>query len=53
MPLKKGYSSKTIGENISAERAAGRPAKQAIAIAMSTAREAAKKAGKRLKGLAK
>lgn len=51
VPLKKGFSKKTIGENIGAEIASGRPKKQAIAIALSTAREAAKKAGKRLKGL--
>lgn len=46
MPLKKGYSKKSIGHNVKAEIKAGRPRKQAIAIALSTARTAAKKAGK-------
>lgn len=46
MPLKKGYSKKTIGENIGKEIAAGMPKNQAVAIALSTAREDAKKAGK-------
>ena len=46
MPLKKGYSRKSISSNIRAERAAGRPEKQAVAIALNTARQAAKKAGK-------
>lgn len=44
--LKKGYSKKTIGENISMEIKAGRPNKQAIAMSLETARKAAKKAGK-------
>ena len=46
MPLKKGYSRKSISSNIRAEKAAGRPQKQAVAIALNTARRAADKAGK-------
>ena len=43
MPLKVGKSKKAISQNIKTEMAAGRPQKQAIAIAMS-------KAGKTKKG---
>lgn len=37
MPLKPGKSPKIIGANIKTEMKAGRPQKQAIAIAMSKA----------------
>ena len=53
MPLKKGYGRKTVSRNIKAEVKAGRPRKQAVAIALNVARKAAKKAGKRLARLAK
>jgi hypothetical protein len=46
MPLRKGYSKSSIASNVKKLKSEGRPAKQAVAIALVTAAEAAKKAGK-------
>ena len=46
MPMVKGYSPKSVSKNVSREMKAGKPQKQAVAIALSVARKAAVKAGK-------
>jgi hypothetical protein len=46
MPLKKSASSKAFKENVKTEIKAGKPQKQAVAIAYSVKREAAKKGKK-------
>jgi hypothetical protein len=42
MPLNKSGSKKAVGENIKKEEAAGKPHKQAVAIALETQRQAKK-----------
>jgi hypothetical protein len=47
MPLKKGKGQKAISANIRTEMKAGRPSKQAVAIAMHTAGKEGKKEGRK------
>ena len=49
MPLWKSSKKEAVGENIKREEAAGKPKKQAVAIALEVQRKAAK--GKRKKSL--
>ena len=46
MPMTKGYSKKSIGKNIAMEMKAGKPQKQAVAMALGMASKSAKAAGK-------
>jgi len=47
MPLNKGKSKQAISENIKTEMAAGKKQKQAVAIALDTARRAGAKIPKK------
>lgn len=47
MPLVKSTSSQAFRKNVKAEIAAGKPPKQAVAIAYATKRSAAAKKGKK------
>lgn len=47
MPMKQGYSKKSVSSNIKREMKAGKPRKVAVAIALDVARKAKKKAGKK------
>jgi len=49
MPMKQGYSKKSVSSNIKREMKAGKPQKQAVAMALDVARKAKakKKVGKK------
>jgi hypothetical protein len=46
MPMKKGYGKKTVAKNIRTEMAAGKPQKQAVAIALNMAKKSKPKAAR-------
>ena len=47
MPLEKGRSKEVIGKNIAIERSAGKPEKQAVAMALNEARKSGAKPKKK------
>jgi hypothetical protein len=47
MPLKEGYDKLTISKNIKTEKKAGKPQKQAVAIALNVARKSRQKKEKK------
>jgi len=47
MPLKQGYSQKSVSKNIVREMKSGKPKKQAVAISLSVAKKAKAKAKKK------
>ena len=46
MPMKKRYGKKTVAKNIKTEMAAGKPQKQAVAIALNVAKKSKPKAAR-------
>lgn len=46
MPMIKGYGKKTVAKNIKTEMAAGKPQKQATAIALNVAKKSKPKAAR-------
>jgi len=48
MPLKRGQSRAAVSQNIQTEMAAGKPQRQAVAIALNTARRSATHPAKNL-----